>query len=66
MGWLKVLLSSSNRLSTKRLITVTTLFLIVVIVIAALLKIVIDIELVWILAALCSSSSGLTVIEKKL
>ena len=65
MNWLFILLSDSNRLSTKRLITLITLLLIVAVTIGALFQIVVDSELIWVLAALCSSSSGLTVIEKK-
>ena len=62
--WLKTLISSSDDADEKRVISLLSFVVLTLMVILNANKILIDPNLIYVFAALCSGSSVLTVIDK--
>jgi carbon starvation protein CstA len=61
LDWLKKLLSNSDEVSTKRVVTMMCLLLIVAMVVSHICGAKIDPQILWPIITLCGSTIGLTV-----
>jgi hypothetical protein len=61
LDWLNKLLSTSDEVSSKRLVTTVCLLLIAALVVAHILKTAINPQILWPIVSLCAATIGLTV-----